>query len=240
MLRMPPILPLASVLLLPLALGGCVGVAVVGGMAAAGGAGYAAASERGVPGDVDDFTLKTNIQDAWIKANPNYMNAFTATVYNGKVLVTGDATSPEMKRDVIAIAERVPGIKQLYDQIEVTSAPTAWDSAQDAWITAQLRSRLILEKGVRSDNYTIETANHTVYLMGSARSQAELSKATYLASYVPGVRRVVSYVRIRPGMPETAEQNQPAMPMQPVQPGEPSETAPPASASPAPIQVQPL
>ena len=41
-------------------LGGCA-VAVVGGLAAAGGAGYEAARERGVDGTYDDFTVKSNI-----------------------------------------------------------------------------------------------------------------------------------------------------------------------------------
>ena len=42
---------------LPLALGGCAGVLVVGGLGAAAGGGYAAAQERGVNGSIDDFTV---------------------------------------------------------------------------------------------------------------------------------------------------------------------------------------
>ena len=56
------------ILALPFALGGCP-AAIVGGLAAAGGAGYAANQERGVGGSVDDFSIKTNIQSAWIQAN---------------------------------------------------------------------------------------------------------------------------------------------------------------------------
>ena len=58
------------ILALPIALGGCP-AAIVGGLAAAGGAGYAANQERGAGGSVDDFTIKTNIQSAWMKANPS-------------------------------------------------------------------------------------------------------------------------------------------------------------------------
>ena len=63
-----------------------------------------------------------------------------------------------------------------------------------------MRSDLVFSN-IRSVNYTVETVDHSVYLIGSARSEAELDHATDLARNVRGVRRVVSYVEIRPGMP---------------------------------------
>ena len=59
---------------------------------------------------------------------------------------------------------------------------------------------------VRSVNYTIDTVNGSVYLIGSARSQAELDKVTDVARNVPNVKRVVSYVEIRQGQPVAAQQ----------------------------------
>ncbi len=46
-------------------------------------------------------------------------------------------------------------------------------------------------------NYNIETYDGVVYLMGIARTQAELKEAAERASRVGGVQRVVSYVRVR-------------------------------------------
>ncbi len=198
MLRIDRVLPFAIVLAAPLALGGCAGALVVGGMAAAGGAGYEAASERGATGSYDDYSIKSGIQNAWNNAG---FNDFAVTVYNGDALLTGDATDDGTRRRAYDLASQVPGIRHVYNEIELANAENGWDSAEDAWITTQLRKDLILEKGVRSDNYTIETVNRSVYLMGSARSQEELDKATYLARYVPGVKRVVSYVEIRTGVP---------------------------------------
>src|SRR5215475_5663825 len=84
------------ILALPFALGGCP-AAIVGGLAAAGGAGYAANQERGVGGSVDDFSIKTNIQSAWIKANPAMQADLNVTVYEGRTLLTGMAPTPEVK-----------------------------------------------------------------------------------------------------------------------------------------------
>jgi hypothetical protein len=67
----------------------------------------------------------------------------------------------------------------------------------------------MLDPDIRSGNYTIDTQKGSVYLIGSARSRAELERATRIAQYIPGVKRVVSYVELRPGAP-VAEQPMPA------------------------------
>jgi osmotically-inducible protein OsmY len=48
---------------------------------------------------------------------------------------------------------------------------------------------------VRAINVNIETYHGSVYLMGLARTDAELRRAAEIASYVPGVQRVVSFMR---------------------------------------------
>jgi osmotically-inducible protein OsmY len=68
----------------------------------------------------------------------------------------------------------------------------------------------MLDADIRSGNYTIETENGSVFLIGSARSQAELDRATRIARYIPGVQRVVSYVELRPGTSVAEQPVQPA------------------------------
>jgi osmotically-inducible protein OsmY len=202
-------LGIVFILGLPFALGGCP-AAIVGGLAAAGGAGYAANQERGVGGSVDDFSIKTNIQSAWMQANPLMQTNLNITVYEGRTLLTGTAPNPEFKAQAKEIASRVPGVRAVYDEIEVGPPEGAWQGTKDAWITSRLRTELVFNANIRSVNYTIETVNKSVYLIGSARSQAELDMATTMARNTPEVKRVVSYVEIRPGGPAVA---QPAVPL---------------------------
>ncbi|HVC57366.1 MAG TPA: BON domain-containing protein [Stellaceae bacterium] len=184
---------------LPVALGGCAGALVVGGLAAAAGGGYAAGQERGVNGVASDFEIKGNIEQAMIKADPQLQSGIATTVYGGRVLLTGRVANPQLKAEAEQVAGRVPGVRTLYDDLAVAPPEVAWNDAKDAWITTRVRSQMILDPGIRSINYTIDTADGSVYLMGSARSQAELDRATRIARYVPGVRRVVSYVVLRGG-----------------------------------------
>jgi osmotically-inducible protein OsmY len=234
MSNLRPIIGIVLVLGLPVALGGCP-AAIVAGLGAAGGAGYAANQERGAGGSVDDLKIKTNIQNAWLNTNPLMQRDLSVTVYEGRTLLTGAAPTPEFKAQAKDVASRVPGVRAVYDEIEVAPPEGAWDSAKDSWISTRVRTELAFKPDIRSVNYTVETANKSVYLIGSARSQAELDIATNAARTTPDVKRVVSYVEVRPGMPVAAK------------PGTtPAANAPgagagaPAAAPTTPVEVQKL
>lgn len=199
-----PILAIMVAAGLPLALGGCAGVLVLGGLAAAGGAGYAAGQERGVNGVTNDLTIKTDIEAALIKADPQLQTGIVTTVYDGRVLLTGRVATPRMKLAADEIAGRTNGVRALYDELIVAPPEVAWNDAKDAWISTQIRSKMVVDPAIRSINYQLDTQNGSVFLIGSARDQAELERVTQIARYVPGVRRVVSYISLRPGAPAIA------------------------------------
>src|SRR5438045_233845 len=199
-----------ATLTLPLALGGCAGALLVGGLAGVAGGGYAAAQERGVGGAVSDLQIETNVESVFAATDPGLKDGITTTVYQGRVLLTGTVPTPQMKTRAVEVASRVSGINALYDDIEVAPSRAAWDATNDAWITARIRSELMLDPDIRSGNYTIDTQKGSVYLIGSARSQAELERATRIARYILGVKRVVTYVELRPGAP-VAQQPTPSV-----------------------------
>jgi osmotically-inducible protein OsmY len=217
------VLPLA----VPLALGGCAGALVVGGMAAAAGGGYAVAQERGVSGAVDDFAIKNDVEKAVIQADPQLQAGVNTTVYEGRVLLTGRVASQQMRATAEQAAGRTHDVRAVYDELEVAAGGGMWDDAKDAWITTRVRSEMVLDTDIRSVNYDVDTANGSVFLIGSARSQAELDRATRIARYVPGVKRVVSYVEVR-GAPIAAG------------PSAPRPEPRPGAAPRAPIEVQKL
>jgi hypothetical protein len=96
---------------------------------------------------------------------------------------------------------------------------------------------------VRSVNYDIDTVDGSVYLIGSATTQTELDHATGLARTVPGVKRVVSYVEVRPGMPPgagPAVAAAPAAGTPAVTGAAPGAEAPVSAAPTTPVQVQRL
>lgn len=203
--RLNSVFCIAALLALPPMLGGCAGALLVLGLTGAAAGGYAAAQERGADGALSDLQIETDVESALAAAGPGLDEGITTTVYQGRVLLAGRVATPEMKARANQVASRVYGVKALYDDVEVAHPRTTWDVANDAWITAQIRSELMFDPDIRSGNYTIDTETGSVYLIGSARSQAELERATRIARYIPGVKRVVTYVELRPGAPVAAQ-----------------------------------
>ena len=239
-------LAVISTLALSPCLGGCA-VAVIGGVAAAGGVGYEAGQERGLQGTVSDMEVSGSINNAL----NNQYGTITPTVYQGRVLLTGSSPTMASKMDAERVASQVPGVTRVYNEILVGPTEDPWDMTKDTWITARVRSDLVFDADIRSPNYTIQTERQSVYLLGSARSQAELDRATQIARYVPGVQRVVSYVEIRSGMatgpaPGPSQAGMPpspppppaASPTAPITRGSTTPYSPPSSSS--SIQVQKL
>ena len=97
----------------------------------------------------------------------------------------------------VRLAWTVKGVREVIDEIQVNDKSGLADFARDSWIGAQIRSRLLLEKNLRSVNYSVEAVNGVVYLMGIAQDQNELDKATYIASTTAYVKQVVSHVILK-------------------------------------------
>ena len=167
----------------------------IGGVAATG---VAAAQERGLTGTARDTALSAAIQELWFRTNFDMFSKLSSTVTEQRALLTGKVQDPEMRVEAVKLAWQVQGINEVINEIEVTDTSSLVDSARDVWITTQLRARITFDKDVKSINYSIDTVNGVVFLMGIARDQAEHDRVTNHARHLAYVRRVVSYVRIRP------------------------------------------
>jgi osmotically-inducible protein OsmY len=184
---------LASLAVLP----GC--IAVVAGAGAAGG--YALGQERSPVETARDIGIRSEASQAWAKYNIDLAHDIDATVYEGRVLLTGRVPNEQWHQEAVKLTWQTEGVKEVYDEIEVGPDAGTMQSARDTVVSGRLNTELVADGGVRSINYKITTVNGVVYVLGSARSQAELDRVTDHARNLPNVRRVVSYVRIRPGEP---------------------------------------
>ncbi len=185
---------LAILLCLPLALNGCA-AAIIG--AGAGGAAVVA-QERSVGSAVDDNTIYLHIKSLFAQGKTGDMFAnVIVKVSEGSVLLTGNVDEPESQVEAVRLAWTVAGVKEVINEIQVNSQAGFGNYMRDAWISNQIRSRLVFTKNIRSLNYSVVTVNQVVYLMGIAQDQAELERATSIASTTSYVKQVVSHVRLK-------------------------------------------
>ncbi len=228
-------------------LGGCV-LAVVG---AAGAGGYTMGQERGPGGVVSDTEIKTVLNAKWTKDDSRILTYVDLNIFEGRVLLTGDVPTPDIRDEAVADAQKVNGVKEVINNINVGQRSTFGSNTSDNWILTRLRSALTFDGKVSSLNYSLQVVDGTVYILGSAKDQDELDRVVNHARNTPDVVKVVSYIRIRPGAGAGSDaggsgatyQNTPPAPP-PVQYGDgsggASSTEAPSSASSPPIETQPV
>ena len=102
-----------------------------------------------------------------------------------------------MQADAVRLAWKVIGVKEVINEIQVTSDSGVIDLARDSWITTQLKSKLTLDNKVLAINYVIETVNGIVYLIGIAQNQGELDRVIAHSRTISYVRQVISHVRVK-------------------------------------------
>lgn len=177
-----------------LPLGGCAPL-VVGGAAVGA---TVVAQDRPVKTAIADSAIQADIGKRLLEFDVDVFQRVDIEVVEGKVLLTGIVPDPQNRIDAVRIAWQADGVAEVINEIEVRDTSSLSDAARDSWITTKLRSAILFDSEIHSINYTIDTVNKTVFLMGIAQSQAELDRVIGYARQIDYVRRVVPYVRIAP------------------------------------------
>jgi len=181
---------LSAALMLP----SCVWV----GAGAAAITGATAVQEGGISRAVKDARIQALISDLWFKYDIKTFAKLDLTVNNGRVLITGVVQDPDHRVEAVRLAWQPEGVTQVINEIRIAESAGVGGYASDAWISARLRAAIVFEKEVSSLNYSIDTVQGTVYLMGTGQSQEELDKVIQTARTIPNVKQVVSYVKVLP------------------------------------------
>jgi osmotically-inducible protein OsmY len=179
--------------------------------------GVASMKEGGISAAADDVRIKALISEAWLKYDLKTFAKLTLTVNQGRVLITGVVQNPDDRVEAVRLAWQVSGVVQVINEIRVADSDGVPGFVRDQWISARLRTAIMLDKEIYSINYSIETVQGTIYLMGVAQSQAELDLVIEKARTIPNVSDVVSYVKMAgQAIPAQAQSGQSNFTMAPV------------------------
>ncbi|HEY8189061.1 MAG TPA: BON domain-containing protein [Micavibrio sp.] len=167
------------------------------GLAAGAGAtlGVAAAKEGGISSAANDLRIKTVISEKWLSYKVGTFAKLNLTVDQGRVLITGNVQNPDDRVEAVRLAWQVDGVKQVINEIRVSKSEGVQGFVKDGWITTRLRTAMTFDRDVQSINYSIDTVDGIVYLMGVSRSQAELDRVIALARTIPNVKQVITYTK---------------------------------------------
>ena len=179
-----------ALLTLPI-LSGCATAAITGVTAA----GVTHSQERSVGGAWDDVGIDTMINHKFLQSDVNdlFVNV-GVTVWEGRVMLTGNVESHENAVRAVEMAWQVEGVKEVINELIINPDSTTWNRTKDEWVEKQIEARMLITKDLKSINYTSEVVAGVVYLIGTAQDQAELNRALAVARTTKGVQKVISHV----------------------------------------------
>ncbi len=178
-------------LLMPL-LHGCLFVVAGGAVAGA----SAVHDRRGTGTVVDDrktqLTIYDHINQDKDLVRGNYR--VKAVVYNGAVLLIGQAATPELKHRAEDIARANSDAARIVNEIEIASEPEGfWRRRQDNAMTLRVKTALLditSMPGFDPSRVNVTVCNGAAFLMGSVKHD-EAEAAVQIVRDVNGIDRVV-------------------------------------------------
>jgi osmotically-inducible protein OsmY len=148
-------------------------------------------ADRSLFNVLDDLSIKNTINYALL--DEALMLSISTDVYQGRVMLTGSVKDAETRQKAEDLARQVDGVRELYNEIQVTDESRLMSFPKDLFIENMLEARMVLEPGVTSVNYQMRAEKGVVYVLGIAQSRAELDQVIALAR-VSGARKIVSHV----------------------------------------------
>lgn len=118
-------------------------------------------------------------------------------VYEGNVLLTGTVKAAANRDRAADLVKSVKKVKRIINELQVTTDYSPGIAANDLWIETKLKVLLLGTGDVRSINFRWRAVRGTVYLIGAARSQAELDAVLDVIRSTDRVRRVVNHAWVR-------------------------------------------
>ncbi|MBT3812718.1 MAG: BON domain-containing protein [Gammaproteobacteria bacterium] len=119
---------------------------------------------------------------------------FNITSYNGKLLLTGEAETEDIREIIIANVRIISGVKLVHNEILVGPLSTLQSRSEDFLLTIKAKDAIaeIKDKpGFDATRVKVVSENKTVFLMGLVHEE-EGDAAAKAAQKVSGVKKVVT------------------------------------------------
>ena len=149
-------------------------------------------TERTAGAIVEDRSIETKIAVNMKAEEPAFrQSSFDVVSHNGVVLLIGQVESDVLKSKATEIASQASAkIKRIHTEMEVSGRTGILSRSNDTWIATKVRTLMLANGEVPSDQVRVVVENGAVYLMGII-SQSEGDNAANIARNVSGVTKVV-------------------------------------------------
>lgn len=149
-------------------------------------------TERTAGAVVEDQSIETKVVVNMKSQEPAFKGSnFSIVSHNGVVLIVGQTESEDLKTRATTIASQASSkIKRIHNEMEIIGKTSLLSRSNDAWIATKVRTLMLTNKEVPSDQVRVIAENGSIYLMGII-NQEQGDRAANLARNVSGVTKVV-------------------------------------------------
>ena len=95
---------------------------------------------------------------------------------------------------ITRLSWEVKGVKEVINEVQVSSRVSIKDVAKDVAASAQLRASLISDPDISSLNYSIDVVNGIIYLAGVASDETERNRVVSHAQFTRFTKKVINYI----------------------------------------------
>ncbi len=110
--------------------------------------------------------------------------------FDGNVLLTGEVPSEADRIRVQTLVSSISDVRSLYNELKISRKHTMSYNALDAYITSQLKGKIIASPRLKASHLKIVSELGVVYIMGRG-TQAEKQEIIRLANSTPSVLQLV-------------------------------------------------
>jgi osmotically-inducible protein OsmY len=146
---------------------------------------------RTVGMQIDDTLMQKSLVARLTLTEKKYFLYIQVEILDGRIFLTGKVDEPEEKIKITKMAWETKGVRSVKNAIEIKGQSNFRSVGKDVLITTQLRTALLLNKLVKSGNYTLETINKTIYIFGIAMNNEEKKEVINEAKKIYDVKEVI-------------------------------------------------
>ena len=157
-------------------------------------AGNAATSEKGFKGSVKDMLIYAKVKSSLAQEKIQTLLNINVNVSAGYVLLVGSVQNNEERFMVIKKVWQVEGVRKIYNEIKINDNYGLYEKAKDNLLRLKIKSSLLLNSKVLSNNYLIESFKGVVYLMGVSNNLDEVAIVENQIKKIDGVRKLINLV----------------------------------------------
>lgn len=152
------------------------------------------AHSDGVGTAIADTAITAEVKTQLLRKKSLKPSKIHVTTTNGVVTLIGSANNAEAKALAATTAESIAGVKSVDNQLKVPGANQTVAQTQqvvaDSWITAQVKSALLVDSVAKGLDIKVETIHGVVVLTGILPTHAAITHVKHLAAQVHGVKSV--------------------------------------------------